>query len=100
MGIKEFQIILDSPVYYAGQNLTGKLLVVLKKPKKIKGVCIQMTSMTIKQWETIKFSLSGIYIKYFGRGIVQWCEGWGTSTVTHSNTEIYLTEYQLVYGSE
>lgn len=40
MGITNFQIVLDSPTgaYYAGQNVTGKLLLNLDKPKKIRGM--------------------------------------------------------------
>lgn len=40
MGITNFQIVLDSPTgaYYAGQNVTGKLLLSLDKPKKIRGM--------------------------------------------------------------
>ncbi|XP_048507013.1 arrestin domain-containing protein 17-like [Athalia rosae] len=78
MGFTEFRIILDSPIYYAGQTITGKLIVKLKKPKKLKG----------------------LYLKYFGKGTVQWTEGWGTSMVTFSNEEIYLMENQLIFGNE
>ncbi|XP_068992568.1 arrestin domain-containing protein 17-like isoform X3 [Neodiprion pinetum] len=79
MGLKDrFEIVLNSPVYYAGQSMTGKLIVELKKPKKIKG----------------------LYLKYFGKGYVHWNEGWGTTMVSHSNLEIYLMQYQLVCGNE
>ncbi|XP_046745653.1 arrestin domain-containing protein 17-like [Diprion similis] len=79
MGFKDhFEIVFNSPVYYAGQTITGKLIVELKKPKKIKG----------------------LYLKYFGKGSVHWNEGWGTTMVSHSNLEIYLMQYQLVCGNE
>lgn len=39
MGVTNFQIVFDSPsgAYYAGQNVTGRVMLTLDKPKKVRG---------------------------------------------------------------
>lgn len=37
MGLKKFKISLDGPVFFAGQTVSGKLILTLKKPTKIRG---------------------------------------------------------------
>lgn len=59
MGITNFQIVLDSPTgaYYAGQNVTGKLLLSLDKPKKIRAIIIKFEGMAKVSWsesETVR----------------------------------------------
>ena len=43
MGYKTFQILVDSPTgsYYAGSNITGRVLLVLEKPKKVRGMWVE-----------------------------------------------------------
>lgn len=59
MGITKFEIVLDSPTgaYYAGQNVTGKLLLSLDKPKKIRAIIIKFEGMAKVSWsesETVR----------------------------------------------
>lgn len=42
MGLKKFQIVFDNPwsTYYSGQPVTGKLLLTVDSPKKIRGMYV------------------------------------------------------------
>jgi len=39
MGLEKFHIVFDNPqaVYYAGQNVSGKVVIIANTPKKIRG---------------------------------------------------------------
>uniref|UniRef100_A0A1B6CJ57 Arrestin C-terminal-like domain-containing protein n=1 Tax=Clastoptera arizonana TaxID=38151 RepID=A0A1B6CJ57_9HEMI len=52
MGITNFQIVLDSPsgAYYAGQNVTGKVLLTLDKPKKVRALIIKFQGIAKVSW--------------------------------------------------
>jgi hypothetical protein len=46
MGLKKFQIVFDNPwsTYYSGQPVTGRLLLTVDSPKKIRGTHVNFGS--------------------------------------------------------
>lgn len=46
MGLQNFQVTFDSPTnaYYAGTNVTGRVDLVIDKPKKVRGKVISGSS--------------------------------------------------------
>ncbi|XP_015517982.1 arrestin domain-containing protein 3 [Neodiprion lecontei] len=81
MGLKKFKIILDSPVFFAGQTVRGKLRLTLDKPTKIRG----------------------IKLKYSGDGRVRWTEihmiNGSPATYTYSDDETYFKHEEIVFSS-
>jgi len=51
MGLKKFQIAFDNPwsTYYSGQPVTGRLLLTVDTPKKIRGMLVVLSFMCICQ---------------------------------------------------
>jgi hypothetical protein len=43
MGLKKFQIVFDNPwsTYYSGQPVTGRLILTVDSPKKIRGMHVR-----------------------------------------------------------
>lgn len=89
MGYKSFQIFVDSPTgsYYAGSNVTGKVVLVLEKPKKVRG----------------------LQIKFEGIAKVSWTENesvrkdngeTATENITYSAQEEYFSNKYFLIGSE
>lgn len=48
MGLKKFQIVFDNPwsTYYSGQPVTGRLLLTVDSPKKIRGMLVVLSFMS------------------------------------------------------
>jgi len=51
MGLKKFQIAFDNPwsTYYSGQPVTGRLLLTVDSPKKIRGMLVVLSFMYVCQ---------------------------------------------------
>ncbi|XP_051165266.1 arrestin domain-containing protein 17-like [Leptopilina boulardi] len=60
MGLKDFKILFDNPwkTYYPGQNVTGRILLVLDSPKKIRGICVKMKGEANTSWTADKQQLN------------------------------------------
>lgn len=52
MGLKKFQIVFDNPwsTYYSGQPVTGRLLLTVDSPKKIRGIVIHFKGEAAVEW--------------------------------------------------
>ncbi|GFG34867.1 hypothetical protein Cfor_10395 [Coptotermes formosanus] len=52
MGLKKFQIVFDNPwsTYYSGQPVTGRLLLTVDSPKKIRGIVIHFKGEAAVAW--------------------------------------------------
>ncbi|KDR23481.1 arrestin domain-containing protein 17-like [Zootermopsis nevadensis] len=52
MGLKKFQIVFDNPwsTYYSGQPVTGRLLLTVDSPKKIRGIVIHFKGEAAVKW--------------------------------------------------
>ncbi|KAG7204887.1 hypothetical protein KM043_005285 [Ampulex compressa] len=59
MGLKDFKIVFDNPwaTYYAGQTVSGDIIVVLDSTKKIRGISIQVKGVANTCWSTDKQEL-------------------------------------------
>ncbi|XP_039291757.1 arrestin domain-containing protein 17 [Nilaparvata lugens] len=89
MGLEKFVIVFDSPTnaYYAGQNVTGQVQLLLDKPKKIRS----------------------LQIKFLGKGEVKWTENEevrqndgntrSENVVYSSDEEYYTFKYNLAGGA-
>jgi len=51
MGLKKFQIVFDNPwsTYYSGQPVTGRLLLTVDSPKKIRGMLVVLSFVSVYQ---------------------------------------------------
>jgi hypothetical protein len=51
MGLKKFQIAFDNPwsTYYSGQPVTGRLLLTVDSPKKIRGMLVVLSFVSVCQ---------------------------------------------------
>lgn len=51
MGLKKFQIVFDNPwsTYYSGQPVTGRLLLTVDSPKKIRGMLVVLSFVSACQ---------------------------------------------------
>lgn len=49
MGLKKFQIVFDNPwsTYYSGQPVTGRLLLTVDSPKKIRGMLVVLSFVCV-----------------------------------------------------
>ncbi|GLG94127.1 Uncharacterized protein GBIM_01384 [Gryllus bimaculatus] len=78
MSVAHFGICFDNlhATYFAGQHVTGKVVIELLKEKKIRAVDL----------------------KFFGEAKVQWSETSGDSTTYYSNNDVYLKNSVTLEG--
>ncbi|XP_034943031.1 arrestin domain-containing protein 17 isoform X2 [Chelonus insularis] len=60
MGLKDFRIIFDNPwsTYYPGQTVTGRVILALDSPKKLRGVNIKIKGEANTCWATDRQQLN------------------------------------------
>lgn len=114
MGYKSFQIFVDSPTgsYYAGSNVTGRIVLVLEKPKKVRGMKFVNCHSIICFWSNaithVSFNL-GLQIKFIGSGSVSWGDNESvrqtdgttkTELINYSAEEEYFSNKYYLTGSD
>ncbi|CAH1407509.1 unnamed protein product [Nezara viridula] len=89
MGYKTFQIIVDSPTgsYYAGSNVTGRVIVALEKPKKVRGLKIEFSGKAKVSWSETE-------------SVRKDNNETTTETVTYTAEEEYFSNKYYIIGSE
>ncbi|KAJ9599746.1 hypothetical protein L9F63_026404, partial [Diploptera punctata] len=52
MGLKKFQIVFDNPwsTYYTGQPVTGRVLLSVDSPKKVRGIILHVKGEANVHW--------------------------------------------------
>ncbi|KAK2581691.1 hypothetical protein KPH14_002178 [Odynerus spinipes] len=67
MGLTTFEVVFDNPwkVYYAGQTVSGNILLVLDGVKKIRGICVKVTGTANVSWTSSDDTTYTAHEEYF-----------------------------------
>ncbi|XP_065342547.1 arrestin domain-containing protein 17-like isoform X1 [Cloeon dipterum] len=99
MGLEKFQIYFDNPqaVFYTGQNVSGKIVLVTSTPKKVRAINVKIKGEAKVAWTETREHTSTTTTTSTDGGASS-TPATQTETVTFSNEEVYFENKFTAYG--